>query len=65
MPHNISCYTRHHDPSHLRVQRFGGEFVPPLSLLIIKQHHSVNSANSELCVVWCPGSACHFSRTLL
>ncbi|KAA8582870.1 hypothetical protein FQN60_015416 [Etheostoma spectabile] len=44
---------------------FGGELVPPLSLLIIEKHHSVNSANSELGAIGCPGHACHLGSTLL
>lgn len=50
---------------HLGVQGFGGEFVSPLSLLVIQQHHPVNGAHGELGVVRRPGRACHFGSTLL
>lgn len=42
---------------HLGVLRFGGELVPPLSLFIVEQHHSVHGADCEPAVVRSPGHA--------
>lgn len=51
--------------SNLRVQWLGGELVPPLTLLVVKQHHSVHGAHRELGVVRRPGHACDLGSAIL
>lgn len=50
---------------NLRVQGFGGELVPSLTLLVVQQHHSVHSAHRELGVVRRPGHACDLGSAIL
>lgn len=51
--------------SNLRVQGLGRELVPPLTLLVVQQHHSVHSAHRELSVIRRPGHASDFGSAIL
>lgn len=50
---------------YLGVDGLSREFIPPLTLLIVKQYHSVHSANSKFTVIRGPGHTSHFGRGLL
>lgn len=51
--------------SNLGVQGLGGELVPPLTLLVVQQHHSVHCAHGELGVVRRPGHASDLGSAIL
>lgn len=61
----LSCASNGFTVSNLGVQGLGGELVPPLTLLVVQQHHSVHSAHGELGVVRRPSHARDLGSAIL